>query len=128
MECITKLNDKNIRILSEESKLYKTIRLNIEDVKKLYFLHIDVKFVPYEGTILSKDISKITNKITKSDVSKLKFAKEILLSLGYENPKEIKVFFDICAYWNNDGDFEYQNTLNRSISEIKIMFVDDSIK
>ena len=84
MDCTTKLNDKNIRILSEESKLYKTIRLNIEDVKKLYFLHIDVKFVPYEGTILSKDVSKITNKTTKTDVSKLKFAKEILLSLGIQ--------------------------------------------
>lgn len=120
-----KMDNKKIRVLYEKDKIYKTIKLNVDDVENLYGFDVDVQFVPYEGTIIHKTVKSIRNKKTNKNIGKLEFGEEVLLSLGYTAPKEIKTFFKTYAYWNDNGDCEWHNTLSKGVSEITLMFTED---
>lgn len=120
------MNNKKIRVLSETKKIYRTIKLNIDDVNDIYYMFVDVKFIPYQGTIISKSVKEIRNTKTKTSLTDLEFAAEVLDSIGYKNAEDIKIFFKIATYWNKED--EYNEVLVKDIEEITIMFAEKTLE
>lgn len=107
-----------MKIISESTS--KVLELDVNDVENTYSFDVRVDFVPYEGTIKKKYLESIRRKRDCSKIDMKTFGKELAESCGFNNCKSIDVKMTYYAYWNNDGDIEWHDTLSSGVQSIKL--------
>lgn len=105
--------------INKES-ISKVLDLDVEDVEKLYRINVGVDFIRYEGTIKRKYLESIVRKCDNSDIDLNTFGKELSKLCGYNECKSISITMEYYAHWNNDGDIEWHDTLNKGVKSIKL--------
>lgn len=105
----------------ENEKVNRILSLNVEDVEKLFLIDVTVDFIPYVGTINRKYLNSIKSiDDNYKQINIHQFAKKLAELCNITNYKTANVKMEYYAYWNDDGDIEWHNTLEKGVQSISL--------
>ena len=109
------------KLIKQKSVSIK-LDIDVDEVRKSYFIRPKVDFVPYEGTILNKSLDYIMSLKDRKKITIKEFKQQLMELCGYSSDEYLaeSVTFAFYAYWNNDGDIDCHNTLASGVNAITL--------